>query len=160
LESQTCKGFQVLDVVILDRQGDRRRTEAYQRAAVERAEIEQSRLVQSDRAQLLAENQEQEQRRLKGEEILAVQHARIERLRSEEEDLRRIRSAEISVDEGRLLREVKLQEIELQQLANAQYLQHEQVLRSLDVRPGLRPVSWRLDAEPRRFWRPAHPQPG
>jgi hypothetical protein len=132
--SQACRGFQVLDVIILNRQGDSRRAEAYQRAAVERAEIQQAMLVQSERARMLAESQQQEQRRLEQEEILAVQQARISRRRSEEEDLRRIRSAEISVHEARLLRDVKLQEIQLQQVANAQYLQHEQVLKSLDVR--------------------------
>jgi hypothetical protein len=83
---------------------------------------------------MLAESQQQELRRLEQEEALAVQQARIARRRSEEEDMRRIRSAEISVEESRLLRDVKLQEIELGQLANTQYLQHEQVMKSLDVR--------------------------
>lgn len=120
---QVCSGFEVLEVMVLERKGDQRRTEVIQKATVDKTEIQQTASVQQ--AKVL---------QLEQQEAVTLKEARIARLKAEQEDQVRLRKAEITADEAEILRTAQLQAVEMKLKAEAQQQQHEQTLKSLEVR--------------------------
>ncbi len=133
-EVRIFDGLEILDVLILDIQGDRRRTEIIQKSIVEKTEIDQTLILQRQKAQLVSEKLNQEQSIAQQRQQLAVNEARINRLKNEEEDQFRLRKAEITAKQAELERGAQLQEIQMQQMSEYQRLQHEQTLKAMEVR--------------------------
>ena len=133
-QRRAYQGIQVDDILVLSRLGDRRRTETVQKAVVEKTEIDQQRMLQAEHTRLEAEGLGFKQKLAGQQQELAVKEAEIARLKAEEEDKIRLRRAEISATEARVMRAVQLQQVEMQQRAEAQRLQHEQILKSMEVK--------------------------
>ena len=110
------QGIRIIDVMVVGRAGDVRRLEIEQKASVEKAEIEQQLGLVPQRREL------------------EVKEAETVRLRHEEEERVRLRKAQIAATEAVLTRNAQIQQVEIQRLAEVQRLQHEQTLRSMEVR--------------------------
>jgi|GEM_PF-2408266 len=132
--SEACQGFEILEVSVLNRLGDRRRTDAVQQAIVEKTIIGQQRLVQKERKELDKEALTHKNELAQEREALTIKEAEIARLKVEEEEQVRLRKAEITAMEAEKLRQAKLQEIEMQNLAKQQEQEHEKVIKSMQFR--------------------------
>ncbi len=131
---RTFEGLEIADVLILDIQGDRRRTEIIQKSIVEKTEIDQTLLLQRQKTQLVIEKLNQEQQLADQRQQLAVKEARINRLKIEEEEQVRLRKSEITAKQAEIERSAQLQVIQMQQMSEYQRLQHQQTLKAMEVR--------------------------
>lgn len=132
--NDSFRGVQILNVLLLDRRGDRRRTEVVQKAVVEKTVIQEQNSVEVQRLKLATGKLANEKELLEGQQELELKKTQIERLKAEEEEKVRLRKAEIAAHEAKLLRESQFQEVEIKQQAESQRIQHEQILKSLEVR--------------------------
>lgn len=116
LATRRCEGIAILDVLILNRQGDRRRTEIIQTASIETTRLENDRQVAD------------------AKEDLIIKEAEIARLAVEEEEKVRLQKAQIAAQVSKILKASELQAVEIRRLAEAPSQQHEEVLKSIEAR--------------------------
>jgi hypothetical protein len=140
-DSPAFRGFELLDVNLLSRQGDPRRAAAAQEAELEAARIQAALQIQGLRAQQQLAAQDQEAIRLRGqaqvlkaEGELQLQRAQIDRRTAEDALEERVAAAEIEAKVARILRPVQIQTAEMQWRANLPYYQNEQALELIRAR--------------------------
>jgi hypothetical protein len=119
-DSSSLKGFEITDVQIMEVQGDPRRSE-------------DQLMAQYEQARPIAARLQLEQNYLQESQKNALKKAETDRLVAEEAERIRRTKAEITAIEERILRESKIQAVQLQQFAERQRMQHEQVMKALDV---------------------------
>jgi len=128
------RGVHFLAVLVLECRGDHRRTEVIHQATIEKATLQEQNSVEMQRLQLASERVAQTKRFLEGQQELELKRTEIDRLKLEEEEKVRLRKAQIDAEVAKQLRDAQLQEIEMQRQAELQRMQHEQVLKSMEVR--------------------------
>jgi len=127
-------GFEIIAVLIMDIKGDHRRTDVIQKSIVRKTEIDQDVILQREQARLAGEKLKLEQEYTNRCQALAIKKAETKRLEIEEEERLRLRKAEITAIEARTAREAQLQAVQIQQLAEQQRMQHEQIMKAMEVR--------------------------
>ena len=127
-------GFEIMEVLIMEIKGDRRRTEVVQKSIVRKTEIGQDLMIQREQARLAGEKLKLEQEYANRSQALALKIAETKRLEAEEEERLRLRKAEITAIEARTARDAQLQAVQIQQLAEQQRMQHEQIMKAMEVR--------------------------
>jgi hypothetical protein len=125
--SNAIQGIHILNILILDCQGDRRRTEVVQKATVDKTAIQEERQVTEQRLCM-------EKDMLERHRELELRRVEIDREKAEEEDRVRLKKAEYRDEEARLLRSARQQDIELEQQTEVLKMQHEQLLKSMEIR--------------------------
>lgn len=134
MANETLLGFEIVTVLIMEIKGDRRRTEVVQKSIVRKTEIDQDVMLQREQARLAGEKLKLEQEFANRSQALALKKAETKRLEAEEEERLRLRQAEITAIEARTAREAQLQAVQIQQLAEQQRMQHEQIIKAMEVR--------------------------
>ena len=127
-------GLAILDIILVNRYGDQRRTEVVQNAIVEAKAIETELTLNKCKTQLASQKLEQDLELINQHRVLELAQAQTERLVAEENDQKRLRMAEIDAEEAKLRRSVREQEIEFQQIENAQQLEFQEDMKALDVK--------------------------
>lgn len=130
----TLQGFKIIAILIMDIKGDKRRTEVVQKSIVRKTEIDQEVMIQREQARLAGEKLDLEQEFANRNQALAIKKAETKRLEEEEEARVRLRKAEITAIEAITARDAQVQEVEIQRLAEQQRMQHEQILKAMEVR--------------------------
>ena len=127
-------GLEILDIILVNRQGDQRRTEVVQNAIVEAKTIETELSLERQKTQLAVQKLEQDLALIHQRRTIDLAQAQTDRLVAEENDQKRLRMAEIDAEEARLRRSVQEQEIEFQQIENAQQLEFQEAMKALEVK--------------------------
>lgn len=132
-----AEAVEVLGINVLDRQGDRRRTDLIQMAIVERTEIEQNKQLAQERTDLEATRLAKQESLLEQKRTLAVREAQIncERIAAEEEA--RLARAKIARQEAESLYEVRMKDVQIQNLAAVQQQEHEREMKEIECRSNL-----------------------
>lgn len=134
MTDKALSGFEIMAVLIMEIKGDRRRTEVIQKSIVRKTEIDQSVMIQREQARFTGERLRLEQEFANRSQALVLKKAETKRLEAEEEERLRLRKAEITAIEARTAREAQLQAVQIQQLAEQQRMQHEQIMKAMEVR--------------------------
>jgi hypothetical protein len=134
IANPSLSGFEIMAVLIMEIKGDRRRTEVVQKSIVRKTEIDQDVMIQREQARLAGEKLKLEQEFANRSQALALKKAETKRLEAEEEERLRLRKAEITAIEAKTARDAQLQAVQIQQLAEQQRMQHEQIMKAMEVR--------------------------
>lgn len=118
--SNSLKGFQITEVLIMGVRGDQRRADHEMRTQHEQARLTAARLLW-------------EQNYLQQSQANAIKEAETKRLVAVEGELVRLPRAEITANEARILRDAQIQAVQLQQFAEQQRMQHEQMMKAIEV---------------------------
>ncbi len=133
-QKKIFEGLAILDLILINRHGDQRRTKVVQNAIVETKTIETQLALNHCKTQLASQKIAQDLELIHQHRALELEQARTERLVAEENDQKRLRMAEIDAQEAQLRRSVREQEIEFQRIESAQQLGFQEAMKTLDVK--------------------------
>jgi hypothetical protein len=126
-------GFRFININIPKRQGDPQRMEKIQQSMVKQTEAQRDLRVQIEKLKSELEVSQQKFTVAEQQEHLAIQEARVNRMRIEEESKVAITQAELQKKVSEIMYSVQHQTVEIQQMSAAQQLQQEQFLKTLEV---------------------------
>lgn len=126
-------GIEVVNAVVLEKAGDRRRVEAVQKKIVETTELEQERLLETERLRLRKQQIDNELNLAHQEEDLRVQQAHVNRRRMEEEEQVRLERARIAVEEDNRMFIIRQRQQALELAMLQQQQQHEQAMKAWEM---------------------------
>ena len=126
-------GFRFININIPKRQGDAQRMEKIQQSMVKQTEAQRDLRVQIEKLKSDLEVTQSKLAVAEQQEHLAVQEARVNRMRIEEESKVAITQAELQKKVSEIMYSVQHQTVEIQQMSAAQQLQQEQFLKTLEV---------------------------
>jgi len=128
------EGFEVLDVIVANVEGDSERLAEIKRANIRKTEIEQSTSLQELENQQAIEALMQQLDLAMQQESLTIKNAEIDRLEAEERDRVRLQKANVDAKIAKKMWSARHQEVILKLLAENPQRIHEQILKSYKVR--------------------------